>query len=144
MDEARTTKESIPAISIRQPWAELILRGVKKIEIRDWTTPHRGDLYIHTGRMADMNQILKFGIPQVFRGGYVGMVQLVSIVPFTPERWDEWRDQHLAEGPYQDGMNAWILTKPRRFAHQVAGPGELGLFKPSADVAAELEKTGFA
>jgi hypothetical protein len=34
------------AISIKQPWAGLILAGRKQIEIRSWRTNHRGDLLI--------------------------------------------------------------------------------------------------
>jgi ASCH domain-containing protein len=33
------------ALSVRQPWAELILTGRKKIELRTWTTDHRGPLW---------------------------------------------------------------------------------------------------
>lgn len=32
------------AISLKQPWAQLILDGVKTIETRKWRTNYRGDL----------------------------------------------------------------------------------------------------
>ena len=34
------------AISIRQPWASLIARGIKTIELRSWTTRYRGRLLV--------------------------------------------------------------------------------------------------
>ena len=34
------------ALSVRQPWAELIARGAKKVEHRSWTRSFRGDLLI--------------------------------------------------------------------------------------------------
>ncbi len=34
------------AISIRQPWAQDILRGKKKYEYRSWSTDYRGELLI--------------------------------------------------------------------------------------------------
>jgi hypothetical protein len=34
------------AISIKQPWAELIGQGVKTIEVRSWQTKYRGPLLI--------------------------------------------------------------------------------------------------
>jgi hypothetical protein len=37
-------------ISIRQPWAELIVRGKKDIENRTWNTCYRGPLAIHPPR----------------------------------------------------------------------------------------------
>ena len=34
--------EDMKALSIRQPWAELILQGRKTIELRTWKTSYRG------------------------------------------------------------------------------------------------------
>ena len=39
----------IPALSIRQPWAWLIVNGYKDIENRDWPTVFRGRMLIHAG-----------------------------------------------------------------------------------------------
>ena len=35
------------AISLLQPWASLVIMGVKKIETRNWGTKHRGTILIH-------------------------------------------------------------------------------------------------
>ena len=40
----------IPALSIRQPWAWLIVNGHKDIENRDWPTVFRGELLVHAGQ----------------------------------------------------------------------------------------------
>lgn len=40
----------IPALSIRQPWAWLIVNGHKDIENRDWPTPFRGRFLVHAGK----------------------------------------------------------------------------------------------
>lgn len=37
------------ALSVRQPWAWLIVNGYKDIENRDWSTQQRGRIWIHTG-----------------------------------------------------------------------------------------------
>lgn len=37
------------AVSVKQPWAQLICLGVKPIENRTWATNHRGRVHIHTG-----------------------------------------------------------------------------------------------
>jgi hypothetical protein len=39
------------ALSIRQPWAHLIVAGIKQIENRTWTTRYRGPLLIHAGQL---------------------------------------------------------------------------------------------
>jgi hypothetical protein len=40
----------MPTLSIRQPWAWLIVSGHKDIENRDWQTPFRGRVLIHAGK----------------------------------------------------------------------------------------------
>ncbi|HBL44587.1 MAG TPA: hypothetical protein DDZ90_14465, partial [Planctomycetaceae bacterium] len=40
----------LPALGIRQPWAELILRGEKTIEIRSSQTQIRGTIYVYASR----------------------------------------------------------------------------------------------
>jgi hypothetical protein len=46
-------QDTIPCLSIRQPWAWLIANGFKNIENRDWTTGYRGPLLIHAGKAVD-------------------------------------------------------------------------------------------
>jgi hypothetical protein len=41
------------AISIRQPWAWLIVQGIKPIENRTWFTGYRGPLLIHASKTWD-------------------------------------------------------------------------------------------
>ena len=38
------------ALSIRQPWAWLIVCGHKPLENRSWPTPYRGPLLIHAAK----------------------------------------------------------------------------------------------
>ena len=48
--QAQAQEQARPRVlSIRQPWVELILRGVKRVENRSWPTTYRGDLIIHAG-----------------------------------------------------------------------------------------------
>lgn len=44
-------------LSIRQPWAFLIIEGLKDIENRTWQTNYRGELLIHTGKTFDFNAL---------------------------------------------------------------------------------------
>lgn len=46
------------AITVRQPWAQLIAIGVKTIETRSWPTKHRGVIAIHAGK-ADYTSYLQ-------------------------------------------------------------------------------------
>src|SRR5215208_4091525 len=41
------------ALSLKQPWAALLVSGRKTIEVRRWTTQHRGELLIHAANVDD-------------------------------------------------------------------------------------------
>src|SRR5215472_1457845 len=41
------------ALSVRQPWAWLIVNGYKPVENRNWLTKFRGRLLIHAGQRFD-------------------------------------------------------------------------------------------
>jgi activating signal cointegrator 1 len=40
-------KDDGMCLSMHQPWASLLIAGIKKHEGRTWYTPHRGRLWIH-------------------------------------------------------------------------------------------------
>lgn len=40
-------------ISLRQPWASLLVAGVKTVEWRGWSTAHRGPIWVHAAAATD-------------------------------------------------------------------------------------------
>jgi len=128
----------ILALSIRQPWAELILCGKKTIELRSWTTDYRGPLWVHTGIKSDPELEHAFGLKNLFKGGYVGIAVLTEVTPLDRATWELDRPKHLDPGDYQAGYFSWKLESPCRFIAPIPGPGKLGLYHPSANVEALL------
>lgn len=45
----------IRVLTVRQPYATMICKGLKSIEFRTWSTKHRGRLYIHASRQEDLD-----------------------------------------------------------------------------------------
>lgn len=39
------------ALTIKEPWASLIINGYKKYEFRSWKTNYRGKVLIHAGNI---------------------------------------------------------------------------------------------
>jgi hypothetical protein len=74
------------ALSLKQPWAALVVAGRKTIEVRKWPTRVRGRVYIHAARLADnrreawavVSEDLK-PLAQL-RGGIVGAVELTGCI----------------------------------------------------------------
>ena len=42
--------ETYACVSVRQPWADLLVSGIKSVENRSWKCAHRGPLLIHAGK----------------------------------------------------------------------------------------------
>jgi len=81
------------AISIKQPWAALIVAGLKTIEIRSWPTRRRGPVLIHAGKVPDERQEgwRRIDTPELkaaaeLRGGIVGMADLAACKGYTSAR----------------------------------------------------------
>lgn len=80
-------KKYMPALSIRQPWAWLIIHG-KDIENRDWYTRFRGRCFVHAAKGCTKDEYedaayfaKKLGIEvpplkDLERGGIVGTVEI--------------------------------------------------------------------
>lgn len=122
------------ALSVRQPWAELILSGRKRIEVRTWSDAYRGPLWLHTGRREDATAGLHFGLTELFTGGFVGAVMLLDIVPFSADRWEKWRPQHCVPGPLPAIAFAWMLSEPRRLIRPLPAAGRVHLFDVEEDL----------
>lgn len=88
-------EREVKALSIRQPWAWLILYGGKAIENRRWSTHYRGEFLIHAAQgmtRAEYEGAVQFArevdprivVPppsEIRRGGIVGRARLVDVLP---------------------------------------------------------------
>lgn len=127
------------ALSLRQPWLELVLQGRKTVEVRSCVTKYRGTLLLHASKTIDMSACTHYGLkPQTLVVGCIlGSVDLVDCVPFTCESWESLRPSHLNLRDFKPGLVAWILDNPRRLEPEACS-GRLGLFAVP-DVASPLE-----
>ena len=47
-------------LTIKQPWASLIIDGYKKYEFRSWKTNYRGKIFIHAGKNLEKDMLNRF------------------------------------------------------------------------------------
>jgi hypothetical protein len=100
------------AVTIRQPWASLIIAGIKDVENRTWKTNFRGTLAVHAGSGTDRDAMNEHGhlTGSYPAGAIIGTVELVACITDSPSAW-------AMQGHYH-----WILANPRPCAPvQVAG-----------------------
>jgi hypothetical protein len=109
------------ALSIKQPWATLVIHGRKQIEIRRWSTARRGRVLIHAGRIADERTEAWAHVPEdlfeftQMRGGIIGAVDLIDCVAYRSlEQFARDRAQHLNEP-------SWF-EKPVLYGFRIANP----------------------
>ncbi|EOG5358339.1 ASCH domain-containing protein [Proteus mirabilis] len=98
------------AISIRQPWAWLIVNGYKDIENRSWRTKYRGQVLIHASqgvkkseyeRAKELTDLLGITLPTSFEtGGIVGVATITDCV-------------EQSESPWFFGEKGFVLTDAR-------------------------------
>ena len=50
------------AITIKQPWASLIVHGIKDIENRSWSTKFRGRVLIHAAGVVDPAKVARVAL----------------------------------------------------------------------------------
>ncbi len=76
------------ALSLKQPWAALLVHGRKTIEVRRWATKRRGAVLIHSARVPDPRPEAWARLPPEFReearlvGGVVGTAYLTGVVVY--------------------------------------------------------------
>jgi ASCH domain len=116
------------ALSIRQPWAWLIVNGFTDIENRDWYTAFRGVVLVHAGKTIDTTAYVEFAdhwaslplppLRTIERGGIVGQVEIVGCVRESVSAW--------FSGPYGFELRH---GRPLPFRPY---PGKLGFFDVEA------------
>lgn len=90
------------ALSIRQPWAWLVINAGKDIENRSWPTKLRGRVLVHAAKgmtrreYADVEELLRDDLDhsiklpafdEIERGGIIGSVEIVDCVDASKSPW---------------------------------------------------------
>ena len=86
------------ALSIRQPWASMIILGHKDVENRNWQGKHRGTLFIHASKTWDQKgadwitdrfpHLEKEVLQSKYqRGGLIGSVVMTACISYSNSPW---------------------------------------------------------
>ena len=103
------------ALSLKQPFAELILQGRKTIELRKWNTKFRGKFLIHSSKKSDEKSMEKFGVEELPLGFILGEAELVDVKKYNnKEDFENDKDKHLASEDW--GCYGFILKNVKRIS----------------------------
>jgi hypothetical protein len=118
------------ALTVCQPYAELIASGVKLVENRRWSTHYRGPLAIHAGASRAMLADWDGDPDRLQYGAIIAVVTLVGCVEL------EQLPARLVGHKHAHGPWCWLLKDARRLTTPVRVSGRLGLWSvPDAFVA---------
>lgn len=135
------------ALSVRQPWAELIVSGRKTIEVRKWKGCPADvigkQIAIHAGQRIDDSAPTEVrwmafevsGAWQGCTGGIIGRATLVSVIRFTIRSFEELYAEHLNPPVwFEDGLIGLGFAEAVRFRHVIPCRGRLGFFDVPDDL----------
>jgi hypothetical protein len=137
-------------LTVQQPFAQLIVCGLKRLETRPWPTDYRGLLIIHAARhteapesMVDFaNKLLRANghdPPKLVRGAAIGAAFIAAC--YSARQWRE----HLPVaslinsdeeqlGFFNRSYFAFNLIEPVEFARPIPCRGQLHLWEPGSDL----------
>lgn len=112
-------------LTIREPWATMIMEGKKTIETRTWTTRYRGSILLHASKTPESK----------ISGCIFAVAKLINCRPMTKE------DEKPAGCKVYPKAQSWILYAVRPLKLRKIS-GKLGIWSISTKEweALEIEK----
>lgn len=129
------------ALSVRQPRAEQIVRGLKTMDVRSWRVNYRGPLAIHASgaKRPERVRVLGFDPDEMVYGAILGVVELIEIVPLDEETYEAARAEHLSDAPFPGvPCFGWRFVDPRPLPRPLPMRGTMNLFNVSDEVLGEV------
>jgi len=101
------------ALSLKQPYAELVVSGKKKIELRKWNTHFRGKFLVHASKTPQKEAMEEFGFKNLPTGCIVGKAYLTDVKIYTSTKdLNKDKNHHLASKKW--GKYGFILKNAER------------------------------
>lgn len=119
-------------LTIREPWASLIINGYKEYEFRSWKTNYRGKILIHTSSIIDKDMLDRFKDYNLdyITGAIIGEAEIVDCILVDKE----FNDGLRVKNPVVYGRSnhtetyAWKLDNVKKYDKIIYTKGKLGLW----------------
>ena len=129
------------ALSIRQPWTELILAKRKTIEIRSWNTKFRGYFLIHSSKNLEKSALTfyNFDSKKLQCGFILGYAKLDSVIQYnSKEEFLRDKSKHLSiSEPRKYPVYGFVLKDIHRIK-PITYKGRLGFFEVEYKMSKQL------
>jgi hypothetical protein len=125
----------LKCLSLKQPYADLLAKGKKTIELRNWNTRFRGEFLVHASRNLDLKACTFYNVDvhKVAKGGIIGKAYLYDVKKYgSVEGLLEDRDKHLLVNPESKSADrrcyGFLVRDAVRFEKFIPYSGKLGFF----------------
>lgn len=121
-------------LTIKQPWATLIMQGDKRFEFRSWQTKYRGELLIHAGKGIDkeaIKRLSKYLPAELPLGKILGRVTLVDCIKMSPEFKEKLLKENTdiyTESSFKENYG-WQINNVQVFDEPIEAKGHLSLWE---------------
>lgn len=143
------------ALSIWQPWTQLLATGKKKYETRSWRTNYRGPILLHASKKPysqiektmdfclrkRVRDVLELGFidwkERIPTGVIIGMADIKDCIEITPEFSEKLRIDHPDEyafGDFTPGRYAWEMSGAYLFKEPIQAKGYQGIWNYNGPV----------
>lgn len=120
------------ALTIKEPWASLIIEEYKKYEFRSWKTKYRGKILIHSGCSVEKDMIKRFSDYDInINPGYIiGHATIVDCILVDEEFNKKLRniDPVVYGRSNHTETYAWKLENVVKYENPIPCKGKLGLW----------------
>ena len=118
------------ALSLKQPWAELIVSGRKTLEIRKWRTNFRGEFLIHASKVPNSKAMERLGFKNLPTGCIVGKAKIVDVKEYNSiEEFERDTDKHFAKDYEWNGKLYGFVVKDAQRVKEKPLKGQLNFFE---------------
>jgi predicted transcriptional regulator len=118
-------------LSVSQPYADLIIRGKKTIELRKWNTKFRGEFLIHAPIKIKSEACKRLGIDQssLRTGVIIGKAEIYDVKSYnsSAEVKNDY-DKHLAQMEFSGARYGFLLKRSQALRIPIPYKGSLGFF----------------
>ncbi len=118
-------------LSLKQPYAELIISGKKTIELRKWNTKFRGEFLVHASKKINKEAAERNNIDytKLVTGGIIGKVTLYDVKVYENKNsFLKDKNKHLAPPDFKNYRFGFLVKNPRRFKKPILIAGKLRFF----------------
>lgn len=119
-------------LTVKEPWASLIINGYKKYEFRSWKTKYRGKILIHAGMTLEKDNAKRFQEYNLeyYKGAIIGEATITDCILVDVKFNEELRKINplvYAKSNHVEAY-AWKLENIKKYDNPIHIKGKLGLW----------------